>query len=144
MAMSEYIEKIIPFWQKENGCGELLQEYEKNSKISLPDDFKDFLYWSNGGVGVFSNSYIDIWKIENFEELRRDYAIEKYLGQYLIPFGSNGAAICFLFDYRNAQKAAIVSVDFGDLDLDELKPVANSFSELLDLAISGELNSDDL
>jgi len=144
MATLEYIKKIMPFWQKENGCGELLVEYEKVNKVLLPDDFKEFLYWSNGGIGVFPNIYIDIWKIENFESLCHDYEIKKYLGQDLIPFGSNGASICFLFDYRNTKKTTIVSVDFGDLELDELKLIADSFSHFLDLAISGELKSEDL
>lgn len=132
------------FWQKNIGATESIRIFEQNTNRILPADYKEFLSWSNGGQGKFPNIYLDLWKIEDICSRSSDYQIATYLGRKFIPFGSDGGAICFLFDYRIETKPKVVSNNFGDLDLNEILFISDTFSQFLKLAITGELIDDDL
>lgn len=144
MAIADCIEVMEPFWYKRPEHVAALLAFEQTHSVALPNDFKQFLSWSNGGEGQFPNIYLSLWSIEHIAQLTKDYKIDHYLGPKVIPFGSDGGPICFLFDYRNGTSPGVVSVNFGDLDINELKSIANSFTEFLELAIAGTLVDDDL
>jgi hypothetical protein len=109
-----------------------LASIEAQTNLSLPNDFKEFVKWSNGG------------EAENIVTLNKDYQIQRHLGEEVIGIGSDGGPICFLFDYRNEEGLRFSSINFGDLDPDEIKIVAPSFSDALTMAITGTLIDDDL
>lgn len=61
-----------------------------------------------------------------------------------MAFGSDGGPICFLLDYRNPEHIRISSVNFGDLDIAEVKQIAISFDVFLELAGNGKIISNNL
>ncbi|MFR2243924.1 MAG: SMI1/KNR4 family protein [Anaerobutyricum soehngenii] len=49
----------------------------------LPDDYKEFMLWSNGGEGNIGSQYLSLWKIEDLMQLNKEYQIQKYLSKNL-------------------------------------------------------------
>lgn len=143
--MKSTIEKIKPYWYKNQpiSINEIIS-CERGLRYPLPDDLKEFFLWSNGGEGPFHTIYISLWPLEEVQELNNGYLINHYLGEEFIAFGSDGGPICFLIDYRIPTRTRIASVNFGDLDVDEVKIVADSFRELLDLAHLGMIDGNEL
>lgn len=139
MTIAACIATVSPFWLKNDGATDSLAAFEKQRALPLPPDFKAFFRWSDSGRGKFSGIYLDLWKIEQFDLLGRDYQIDHYLGEAFVPFGSDGGPICFLLDYRTPAGPAIACVNFGDLDIDEVKVIAPSLTEFLAMAVRGEL-----
>lgn len=130
----------MPFWQQSApATRESIAAFELDNNLPLPQDFNTFLCWSNGGQGTFSAIYLDLWRVETFTALNRDYQINRYLGPKCIAFGSDGGPRCFLLDYRHDLGPSVASCDFGDLDVAELRFVAHSFSAFLQLALTGAL-----
>ena len=74
------MEVIESKWYKKNGANiTSIEDVEKCLNISLPEQYKRFLLWSNGGEGKFGNNYIYIWAIEDVIAYNHDYVIQKYL-----------------------------------------------------------------
>lgn len=144
MTIAKCIEAVAPFWLQNEGAAESVAAFEKQRALTLPSDFKTFFTWSDGGRGVFPHIYLDLWKAEQFDPLGRDYQIDHYLGDAFVPFGSDGGSICFLLDYRTLAAPAIACVNFGDLDIDEVKVIAPSLTEFLMMAVRGSLVNEDL
>ncbi|EBS7636909.1 SMI1/KNR4 family protein [Salmonella enterica] len=145
--MKKIIEQIKPFWSKYDPLSESdMMLFESNFTHRLPEDMREFFLWSNGGAGKFQNIYITLWPLEDIKELNGGdgYLINHYLGKQFMAFGSDGGPICFLLDYRNPEHTSISSVNFGDLDIDEVKEIATSFSGFLELAVNGKIISNDL
>ncbi|EOY8346339.1 SMI1/KNR4 family protein [Escherichia albertii] len=143
--MKKIIEQIKPFWSKYDSVSENdMILLESDFTHCLPEEMRDFFLWSNGGAGKFQNIYISLWPLEDIKELNDGYLINHYLGEQFMAFGSDGGPICFLLDYRNPENIRISSVNFGDLDIDQVKEIANSFDVFLELAINGQIISNDL
>jgi hypothetical protein len=149
MNIDQCIKLIDPIWHYGNkGASDgILNAIEQLKQIILPRDFKRFMKWSNGGVCKFPCIYIDFWSAEKIIELNDDntgYKIKYYLGDHVVAIGSDGGSICFLFDYRSSVEPRFSCVNFGDLDPNEIKIIACSFTEALELALKGDINDEDL
>lgn len=143
--MDELVKSLTGLWCKNPAATyDEIVAFEEGINFSLPIDFKEFLLWSNGGEGKFRNIYISLWSLNDISTLNHDYGIETYLGDRFIAIGSDGGPICFLLDLRDVSSVKIVSVNFGDLDPEEINLISTSFQGFLELAISGELKDDDL
>jgi hypothetical protein len=129
--MEKIIEKLsINGWHNNDLQNEL--DVEKVNKLyDFPNEYLQFMGYSNGGEGYIGENYLYLWKIENIEQLNKDYNIQKYLGVNCYGFGSNGGGQCFCFDNKNGNR--IIKSYLGDLDYNEAKVVANTFYELIDI-----------
>lgn len=56
----------------------------------LPDDYKEFMSWSNGGEGNIGSQYLSLWKIEDVIQLNNDYQVQKYLSGKSLAIGTDG------------------------------------------------------
>ncbi|MEO3989426.1 SMI1/KNR4 family protein [Pseudocitrobacter cyperus] len=146
--MNKLKEVISSFWVKYRGVSqEDISIIEGVLTHKLPDDVKSFWHWSNGGCGKFKNIYIDFWPLEDIPSLNslsEGYSIKHYLGNVFIAFGSDGGPICFLLDYREPECVKVCSVNFGDLDIEEVKEVAPSFIAFMEMALDGSLDDEQL
>ena len=143
--VEKIIEQIKPFWTKYDSLSEKdMMLLESNFTHRFPEDMKEFFLWSNGGAGKFHNIYISLWPLDEIKELNDGYLINHYLGEQFMAFGSDGGPICFLLDYRNPEHIRISSVNFGDLDIAEVKQIAISFDVFLELAGNGKIISNNL
>ena len=76
----------------------------------LPDDYVNFLFFSNGAEGDIGNNYLAIWRIEDLVSRNKACSVEScVLGLFL--FGSDGGGEAYGFDYRG-EKTIIVNVPF--------------------------------
>ena len=98
-------------------------------KYDIPNEYKEFMELNNGGEGNIGQNYLYLWKIENIEQLNKDYDIQKYLGKNCYAFGTDGGDKCYCFDKNNGNK--IIKCGLGDLDYNEIKIIANSFTEFI-------------
>jgi cell wall assembly regulator SMI1 len=134
--MRDLIEKIKHTWSKGQETTESdIRRIETDFDVKLPDDYKEFLLWSNGGEGQIGGLYLSIWPIERLRELNEGYAINHYLPG-ILGIGSDGGGKCYGLDYRdNAVAPRFVQVPFGDLDFESLTVLGRTFREGLEQAL---------
>ncbi len=146
MKINECIMLLSSLWHCERGVTKnVLENVEQITGFKLPQDYKNFMQWSNGGEGVLKNIRLSFWPAEDLVSLNEDYKINEYLGKKVLAIGSDGGAICLLLDYQgNNDEPCFSSVNFGGLDPDEIKVIAPKFTLALELAIAGKIVGDDL
>ena len=119
-------------WHKIDGAETAaIKNVEMALTISLPEQYKSFLLWSNGGEGVLDNNYMYIWAIDDVIAYNKDYEIQKYLGTEYLAFGMDGD-IGYVFYLPNNN---VYKVNFGDLDIESIAYLASCFDEFLGKAI---------
>jgi len=127
------MEKQIFKWYSNNGCSNSqIEMIEQQLKRKLPVQYNSFMTWSNGGEGSIGDNYLSLWKIEDLLQLNIDYEIQYYLSEEFLGIGTDGGGLCYGINMLNQK---IFKISLGDLDLNEIIYIANSFSEFLGKAI---------
>jgi SMI1 / KNR4 family (SUKH-1) len=107
-----------------------ISNYESDSGWLLPEDYKQFLRWANGGQGIIgSNTYVTLWSLEDLTEMNRAYETANFAPGLLL-FGSDGGDEAYAFDMRIEAKP-VVSVPFVGMNLNEIRPIADTFDGFL-------------
>ena len=86
---------------REGAQGEAIYQLERELNIKLPDEYKDFMQYSNGGVGTIGDNYLEIWPIEEINSSNQELLVEEFAPGLLL-FGGDGANELFAFDTREA------------------------------------------
>ena len=110
---------------------------EEQLHIVFPEDYLEFLKWSNGGEGYIGKNYVSLWKVEDLEVLNREYQIQTYLSKGYLGIGTDGGGICYGFCLE--KQFAIFKCPLGDLDINEITIVANSIKDFLGSVLVSEL-----
>lgn len=110
---------------------------EEQLHIVFPEDYLEFLKWSNGGEGYIGKNYVSLWKVEDLEVLNREYQIQTYLLKGYLGIGTDGGGICYGFCLE--KQFAIFKCPLGDLDINEITIVANSIKDFFGSALVSEL-----
>ena len=110
---------------------------EKQLHIAFPEDYLEFLKWSNGGEGYIGKNYVSLWKVEDLEVLNREYQIQTYLLKGYLGIGTDGGGICYGFCLE--KEFAIFKCPLGDLDTNGITIVANSIKDFFGNALVSEL-----
>ena len=110
---------------------------EEQLHIVFPEDYLEFLKWSNGGEGYIEKNYVSLWKVEDVEVLNREYQIQTYLLKGYLGIGTDGGGICYGFCLE--KQFAIFKCPLGDLDINEITIVANSIKDFFGNALVSEL-----
>ena len=110
---------------------------EKQLHIAFPEDYLEFLKWSNGGEGYIGKNYISFWKVEDLAALNAEYQIQKYLSEKFLGIGTDGGGICYGFCLE--KQFAIFKCSLGDLDINEITIVANSIKDFFSRTLVSEL-----
>jgi len=135
--MDQIIEKINTNWNKNSKADkQSISTVESSLNFRFPDDYKAFLYWSNGGEGYVGRNYVSLWRIEDSITLNHEYQIQKYLTQNFFAFGTDGGGICYGFVINDG--FAVSKCPFGDLDINEVLKIAPSFSDFIEKAFIEE------
>ena len=114
--------------------------FESQFGHRLPSDYIRFLSWATKGEGALGKVYFSLWAIDDILRLNSAYKIQAYLGSEIIAIGTDGGSIAFLLDYRSKDIPSFSSVNLGDLDPQEIKGLANSFSEALRKMLDGDID----
>ena len=110
---------------------------EKQLHIAFPEDYLEFLKWSNGGEGYIGENYISFWKVEDLAALNAEYQIQEYLSEKFLGIGTDGGGICYGFCLET--QFAIFKCPLGDLDTNGITIVANSIKDFFGSALVSEL-----
>lgn len=120
-----------------------IENLQNTFKISLPDDYKYFLYCSDGLQGHLGTLYLSLWSVNDILRLNALYAIQNRLGKNTLGIGTDGGDYCFLIDNSNG-KSNLMVVPLNALDNDEKKYLSDNFTDgLLNIA-NGNITGDDL
>lgn len=128
--MEELLEEIAATWYKEPGANSSqIESLEQELKVTLPEDYRHFLLWSDGGEGDIGKCYLSLWSIGEIPQLNSDYLISHYVPG-LVGIGTDGGSICYALDFRQDRVSpSFVSVPLGDLDYESVVIIAPTFSE---------------
>lgn len=121
------------FYKNEICDKNVIKRIEGELKIVFPNDYVAFLCLSNGGEGFIGENYVSFWRCEDIALLNKDYGIQEYLSENFIAFGSDGGGECFAFDYSCPENPKIVNFAFGNLDISDLRHLAGTFTEFVEL-----------
>lgn len=94
--MKQIIEKINKSWHSNPPCDQQIM-LSVGKLFPLPDDYKEFMLWSNGGEGNIGSQYLSLWKIEDLMQLNKEYQIQKYLSKKSLVIGTDGGDNCIGF-----------------------------------------------
>ena len=118
---------------KNAGCGKsVIARVEAEIGKPFPVSYKDFLCQSNGGEYIVKepdSRYILLFCCEDIPLYNKDYCVQKYLTDNIVAFASGDTGL--FFDYREPGEPKIISCNFGDLDIAEVRPEAVTFEEFI-------------
>jgi hypothetical protein len=97
--------------------------------VTFPNDYIEFISYSNGAEGSIGENYLILWAIEDIIELNEAYDVNDFAGG-LVLFGSDGGDTAFAFDTRK-NETQIVTVPFIGMDLSEITTCSNTFNGFL-------------
>lgn len=63
---------------------------EISRRLNLPDDYANWMRWSNEGEGNFGDMYLTFWPLDELEQLNKDFLVQHYLGAEALCFGTDG------------------------------------------------------
>ncbi|KNY30129.1 SMI1/KNR4 family protein [Pseudobacteroides cellulosolvens] len=105
-----------------------LKKVEDAVGISFPQQYKEFMLFSNGAVGEVGDSYLTIWELEDVEEFYEDCCKDNL--DNIVLFASDGAKMGYGFDKNKNEY--IVSVPLDSLEIDYVGFCANTFHEFIE------------
>ena len=104
-------------------------ETERQLDVRLPDDYREFLEFSNGAEGFIGDNYLDLWRVEDLPVRNKHYEVHRYAPGLFI-FGSDGGGEAFGFDVRTP-KVRVVQMPFVGMEWGVALEVGNSFTEFI-------------
>ncbi|WP_071460608.1 SMI1/KNR4 family protein [Bacillus massilinigeriensis] len=128
--MDEKIKTLLSQFELNEPASEnIIKKVEELLSINFPQEYYDFLLFSNGGEGAIGQSYLVMWKIEDLIELNEAYGVEEFAPGLLI-IGSNGGDTAYCIDMKRTIKP-FVQVPFIGMDLSEVQDCSNDFNGFL-------------
>lgn len=125
--MKQIIERIKQSWHSNPPCNQQVM-VSLGNLFPLPNDYKEFMLWSNGGEGNIGSHYLSLWKIEDVMQLNNEYQIQKYLSGKSLAIGTDGGDNCIGFYW--GESTTLFLQPLGDLDLSENRFLSSSFTDL--------------
>jgi hypothetical protein len=97
--------------------------------VQLPDDYVDFMRFSNGAEGSVGESYLVVWPVDEIVDLNQTYRVDDF-APGLVLFGGDGGNTGYAFDKRSAPPR-IVEVPLIGMDVNATEYCGASFVEFL-------------
>jgi hypothetical protein len=102
--------------------------------VTFPDDYVEFITYTNGAEGSIGENYLVLWVIDEIVELNEGYSVNEF-AKGLVLFGSDGGDTAFAFDTRT-NEMRIVTVPFIGMGLDEITTISNTFNGFLEYLLN--------
>lgn len=113
---------------------EEINKLTKFSSIEIPEDYLDLIRVKTEiEINVSGEKYIRIWGADGCIEMNEAYEIQKHIPNSLAIADDEGDNALIYATGTNG--FGLYIIPFNDLDVDELKFIANSLSDLLILNI---------
>lgn len=114
---------------------ENIEDAEKNLGIKFPNDYIDFVLFSDGAEGEIGNDYLEIWSVEELLQSNEDMQLNLFVPG-LVAFGGDGGNELFAFDTR-FERITIVQIPMVGMTLKDAWACGSSFEEFLILKSEG-------
>ena len=100
------------------------------SPVQIPEEYFEIIRRKTEiEINIKDTNYIRIWSADSSIEMNTAYYILKYI-PYSIAIGDDEGEYVFL--YANGKEGfGLYIVEFGDLDVDEMKYISKSLKDLL-------------
>lgn len=103
-----------PVWHGQPPCTRRgIEETQQVLGLILPEEYQNFLLYSNGGEGLLPGGALALWPLQSLPQYNADYGIKKYLGPGCLAFGTDGGGTGYGFDLN---KGCVFEKPLGDLD----------------------------
>jgi hypothetical protein len=107
----------------------ILEKVTLSLSVTLPQDYIDFLRYSDGAVGFIGENFLQLWSINELESLNKGFGANEFTPGYFL-FGSDGGGEGYGFDFRsNDIKVVMIPFDFMDWSIAKIK--GNNFLDFL-------------
>lgn len=106
-----------------------VRDLMSGSWVALPEDYLDFLRYSNGAEGLIGDSYIALWSAEEILLANEGYLTRKF-NPDVILIGSNMGSVGYGLTSRRGQ-SIVVEVPFDSADPMDVVERADSFKSFL-------------
>jgi hypothetical protein len=103
-----------------------IETAEKFFNLKLPNDYKEFLQFSNGLEGETTDNYLVLWSAEELVELNQAYNVKEFVSN-IILIGSDGAEDTFGFDTTNMAIVKLPFIGMGHIPNEKLSETFNAF-----------------
>ena len=109
-----------------------IEALPSESGLDLPEDYLQFLRFSNGGEGELGvkPGWFQLWPTEEVIGLNKGYEVQKWVAGFF-GFGSNGGGELLAFDTRKPQPWKVYMIPFECLREEEAVLVADSFASFV-------------
>jgi hypothetical protein len=77
----------------------MVKKVESVFGVAFPDDYVEFITYTNGAEGSIGENYLVLWAIDEIIELNEGYSVNEF-PKGLVLFGSDGGDKAFAFDSR--------------------------------------------
>ena len=138
---SKIITIIGEAWHRKPSANELeITEVEKYFSVKFPDDYIDFLKWSDGGEAKIGSAYFSIWPIKDLPRRNISASISKYMTNKFIGIGTNGGGECYALDYTINNIPSFAIIPLGDLGPESKFTISSTLTEGIQNAIDGKFD----
>ena len=117
---------------------------EKNFNHHFPKDYIYFLEQLGEGSYSFKDFMFNSWCSASIVEDNQEYMIAESLGKDFVAIGTDGGGICFCLDFRNKEETSLVCVGLGDLDVNEVRFLANTFTKALQMMLEEKITLEEI
>lgn len=107
-----------------------IQQFESESGLRLPEDYRQLLRHTDGGEGFVGNAYVILWRVGELLEMNRGYQVAEFAPGLLL-IGSDGGGEALAFDMRTEAKP-VVSVPFVGMSLKHTRLWGRTFGAFLE------------
>jgi hypothetical protein len=113
-----------------------IRQIEESFHIMLPEDYKNFLSFSNGAHGnIGISNYLDLWNVSDVISLNQEYMVQENIPG-LILFGSNGANEAYGYNF-NKTPIEIVQIPLILMIWEDAMVIGKTFTDFLDYLHQG-------
>jgi hypothetical protein len=115
-----------------------IEKAENYFNFQFPNDYNDFLKFTNGLEGETSENYLVLWSAEELIDLNEAYHVKEFV-QNVIIFGSDGGEDAYAFD-TSGNEIKIIRLPFIGMGHIASELISDSFEEFLKLQLKGSTN----
>lgn len=143
--MNKAIDCVAGFWHRKPPASEAeILQAEADLGIVFPEDYRQFLLWSNGGEAKIGRAYFSLWRVGDIARRNISASIKKYMSSLFVGVGTNGGDECYALDYSvdvSSPKFAIVPL--GDLSHESKFFVGSSLTEAFEKSLNENFSDAD-
>lgn len=138
MTIQDIIHEIAPCWHSAPGASQAdIDSLAAALGRGLPDDYREFLAWSDGGEGWVGDLYFAFWATGQVIRYGDDYRVPFYVPG-VVAVGDDSGPTGYALDYRaDPEHPSFIKIPLDDLGPDTVEVLGGSMTEALGRLLGG-------